>query len=292
MPIHIDNKGVTLIELMIAMVIGSIIMASLIGIISSQRKGYITQQARAEAEESVSRVHGELLDKIRMAGYMIPNTVLAITPYYSATGSDSIRVAGNYDKFAVTAGLTISAGASYFFAYDSDDFKYTKGMKIMLVSPPDEFVDTFWAEVDTFYRFTIFTKKYLQINLKNIIPKTFPIGSRISTFNHYTFRVAQTVSGGDTIKYFAVRPNNQTSLIRLVDGVDDIAISYETRTDTLKMNTFPANSLEFVYAVNLDVQSRSRIKDRTYTDPIYNDHYRRSRLNTQIVILNLALDKR
>lgn len=274
------------------MLIAAIIMASLIGILSGQRKGYISQQARAEAEESVTRVHGELMDRIRMAGYMIPDGYNAITPYSATSGPDSIKIVGNYDNFTSLTFLNTPKYSENFFAKDAPNFKYTPGMRVMLISPLAEEVDTCWATVDTFIKFMFSGSKFIYFTLQDSLDRYMPKESRVSSFNEYTYKVAYDINGTDTLRYFGVRYNNDSNIIRLVENIDDIQITYETRIDTTDMDTFSPDSMDFIYAVNLDVQSRSSIKDREYTDSIYNDNYRRSRLNTQAVILNIALDKR
>ena len=292
MLIPINKRGVTLIELMIAMIITGVIMASLTGLLNSQRRGYMSQQAKAECEESVSRVHGELLDKIRIAGYMIPHSFVPIQPYYVASGPDSVKVTGNYDNFIEKSVLNFSHGSDVVYTKASPRFRYTPGMKLMIQSPPADTIYTFWSEVDTAVQFTFFGTKYIAFSLEDTATADFPAGSRVSTFNEYVFKVGFDTSGDDTLGYFGVRVNDATAMVRLVDGIEDITLTYETRTDTTDHVTFPADSLKYIYAVNLDIVSRSITSDAKYTDPVYGDHYKRSELSSQVVVLNVALAKK
>mgnify|MGYP000107445000 CR=1 FL=1 len=292
MPIHTDNKGITLIELLITMIITAIIVTALIGLLGGQRRGYISQQARIEAETAASRVHGELLDRIRMAGYMIPNGIPALVPGHSTSGPDSIRVAGNYENFVTSAAFNVAIGSWGFWCLDPGNFKPIAGVRLMIISPPDEVVDTFVTRITSYGRATAGGQDYIYFWLQNIVPKAFPASSRVSTFNEYTYRIGREISSADTIYYLGIRANNQTTLTKLVDGIEDLTITYETRIDTTKLNTFASHQLDNIYAVNIDVTARSKIKDRSYTHPDFGDHHRRSSLGSQIVVLNIALDKR
>ncbi len=291
MHIHINNKGVTLIELMIAMFITAIIMAALIGLLNTQRKGYIAQQSRAECEESVSRIHGELLDKIRIAGYMIPTSFAGIQPYNVAGGADSIKVTGNYDNFMSESVLSIGAGNNAVYTKDSPRYRFTEGMKMMIVTPPREDMDTFWAEVDTAVKFNFFGTKYILFHLNDSTSVSFPSGSRISTFNEFVYKVGLDIDGSDTIKYFGVKANDETEVTHLVDGIEDIQLTYETRIDTTDHDTFAFGSLGNIYAVNLFIETRAQTADRRYIHPIYGDNYRRADLYSQVVVMNVALEK-
>lgn len=64
-----DNKGFTLVELMVAMAISSIITASIYLAYTTQQKMYTTQNAVVEMQQNIRAALLVMGDELRMAGY-------------------------------------------------------------------------------------------------------------------------------------------------------------------------------------------------------------------------------
>lgn len=290
MRIHTSHKsGFTIIELLIALTLGAIVIGMLIYVSTGQRKGFLTQKAREESQESVSRIHGELLDKLRIAGYMTPESVPAIVPYPVTDGPDSVRVTGNYDNYTSTTYMATSDSSTWIVAYHNDQYRYSSGMKIYMVNrkniPPIER----WQEVDTAVVFAFSGQKLILFHLTGTIGKKFPAGSRISTFNSYTFKSTIDNSGQP---YCGYTMNGIDKDHVLVDGIVDMNLTYELRGDTTDRATLPADSLNYLYSVNLHIESKAKTADYEYTHPVYGDNYRRETLKSQVVVLNNAIERK
>jgi type IV pilus assembly protein PilW len=61
--------GMSLIELMIAMVIGLVLMAGVISVFVSSKRGYSTNTAVAQIQENARFALGFVTPVVRMAGY-------------------------------------------------------------------------------------------------------------------------------------------------------------------------------------------------------------------------------
>ncbi len=284
---HSNHKsGFSLIELIITMFLGVIVVGALIYISSGQRKGFLRQKSREESQESVSRIHGELLDKIRVAGHMIPDSVDAIVPFYVTDGPDSIRVTGNYDNFISTIKFGVSVGSDLVIAKYSDRFKYTQDMKLYIQKPFSEPIIEDCAEVDTAFVFYNSGEKLIAFYLANGIARSYASGSRVSTFNSYTIKVKVDDDGNP---YCAYTINGLDKEYVLVEGIEDLTLTYETRGDTTERTTMsPASN---IYCVNIEVESRAQTADYQYVDTIHNDNYRRQKMKAEVVVLNLSIEK-
>jgi prepilin-type N-terminal cleavage/methylation domain-containing protein len=64
-----NNRGMTLIELMIAMVIGLVVMAAIYQVFQSQQKAHVTQQMVIEMQQNARAAISLMKREIRMAGY-------------------------------------------------------------------------------------------------------------------------------------------------------------------------------------------------------------------------------
>ncbi len=81
------SKGFTLIELMVAMALTSIIMAGIISTYVSQLKSHVTQQTIVEMQQNLRSAMQHMEKEIRMAGYDDPNmpSVASITTVLANT---------------------------------------------------------------------------------------------------------------------------------------------------------------------------------------------------------------
>jgi hypothetical protein len=234
-------------------------------------------------------MHGELLDKIRMAGYMIPSDVKGIIPFHVTSGPDSIRVTGNYDNFTSSLYQAVGSSSTFLVARHNSNYKYRKWMRIYLVDrtsiPPLER----WAIVDTAIVFSWSGQQLILFNIAGTIGKAFPAGTRVSTFSSYTFKAKTDASGK---KYCGFTMNGFNLDHILVEGIEDIRLTYELRNDTTDRLTLPPDSLQYIYSVNIELQSKAQTPDYRYVDPVYNDNYRRETLKSEVVILNHAIERR
>ncbi len=75
-----NEKGVTLIELMVALVICGIIVAAIYRLFVAQARSYTVQDQVAESQQNVRNAMELLLRDIRMAGFDDDMTPIPIQP--------------------------------------------------------------------------------------------------------------------------------------------------------------------------------------------------------------------
>ena len=110
------SKGFTLIELMVALAITSIIMAGIMAAYVSQLKSHVTQQTIVEMQQNLRSAMQHMEKEIRMAGYDDPNktsvagltTVLANTFGFTMDLNDDGDVSDANETVIYTVALNAS----------------------------------------------------------------------------------------------------------------------------------------------------------------------------------------
>ena len=139
----LNRNGLTLIELLVAMVLSFIIIGAVYGTFTSQQKSYTVQDQVAEAQQNARMAMNILMRDIRMAGYGMPDTGITIykTTYSNAIhitkqdkyqSFDSITLVGAFGAPSGYLGRTITAGSTEIYVrswgeasdFDTGDNRY------------------------------------------------------------------------------------------------------------------------------------------------------------------------
>src|SRR4030043_1002371 len=96
---RLNRKGVTLIELLVAMVICAMVVAGIYQVFIAQSKAYTVQDQVVEVQQSVRSTMEMLLRDLRMAGYDSDNllSTITITSPLANLSNNSITV--NYEYY-------------------------------------------------------------------------------------------------------------------------------------------------------------------------------------------------
>lgn len=116
-----DNRGFTLVELMVAMAISSIIMASIYLAYTSQQKVYTIQNAVVEMQQNIRSALLVMGDELRMAGYDPNQLGTAGITSASATTLTFTLVADNDTEDNDNDGTTDEPGELKTVTYDLYD---------------------------------------------------------------------------------------------------------------------------------------------------------------------------
>jgi prepilin-type N-terminal cleavage/methylation domain-containing protein len=128
----LKNKGVTLIELLIALVISSILIAALYRVFISQQQTYTVQEQVTDMQQNARIGINRMMSEIRMAGFGNVGDVLglvggvngftqAITP-----GSNTITIVGGFKQIRRDNGdpilISSASGNTITLNYATDEF--------------------------------------------------------------------------------------------------------------------------------------------------------------------------
>ena len=105
MLLHKCNKGYTLVEIIIAIVIGLILIASVMATYVVQTRSNVSQQGVAEVTDQSKVAHDMIANNIKMAGFGAPdnmtqhsinNITTVIDPFDSTSAPDAITIVGGF----------------------------------------------------------------------------------------------------------------------------------------------------------------------------------------------------
>jgi len=101
-----NNKGFTLLELLISASISVIIVGSALSVYLAQHKHLVIQDQISDMQQSVRAGMEELATKVRMAGYNVPSGMNSVTAYN--TNPDSILIfydSGSLEDVTIDHGM-------------------------------------------------------------------------------------------------------------------------------------------------------------------------------------------
>jgi type IV pilus assembly protein PilW len=99
---RLNRKGVTLIELLVALVICGVVAAGIYQVFIAQGKAYTVQEQVTEVQQSVRSAMEILLRDLRMAGYDSDNVLSTITIASPLANLGDNAIAVNYEYYDKT----------------------------------------------------------------------------------------------------------------------------------------------------------------------------------------------
>lgn len=308
-----NQKGFTLVELMVVLAILGIIVVGVLGLVTRQNKAYHSEEAIIDMQMSNRVAMDRLVHLIRMAGFgcqkNISNGVNGFTTVITATNSstspDTLTVVSGLRRIGVVTDSNDADGDGV----DTPDEEYPPSTTIKVTtdnnSLSDYFDDSSTPYKQYFYISPVTNRNYLTIAASGVTSTTLTkTGGNI------------TVNEGDIV--YAVRPytlainggnltiNDGPSNQVYAENIEDLQFQYgwdantDGRITAAEWVNNPAGSEDKVRAVKIFLLARTANPDRKkdYTDKkIYtlagvavgpfNDHFHRYLMETTVFIRNL-----
>ncbi len=268
-----ENKGVTLIELMIALVISAVLVGGTYSIFVSQQRTYISQDQIVGAQQDGRAALIIMAKDIRMAGmltgvdgFTVYGAAEAITPGNSSTGPDQIRVVYAAEEFTSGGSAVTVTGVT--------------GSQVTLSQPIGTFFNSGGTPNRSYVAFEGVNRVYVISSVTgSILNLSESPSANLATFNARVLRVraiTYSVSGttlqrndGEGAQTLAGSTNQSQ--------VEDLQIVYQVDGDTTNWyNTTPSGkSNKDIRAVKINLLVRTPVedtKDQSYTRPALEDH--------------------
>lgn len=264
-PITKTISGMSLIEYLVAMTLGSLVLGGLIEIMISNKLTLRTQEAMARMQENGRYADYMLSRQIRMAGYqgcaslasLTPNILVASPPEglaftsgdvingYEAVGEGvwlpalPASIAGNVvsdtDVIVIRKASELSDNSEANMASSSDDIDVTGDVDIVV---GDVMLVTDCESVDIFEVTSIGDGTVLghasPANTDTTLSKAYVSGAYVSAFESFTYYLrdsGEQINDGTAINVLVQRDlfGNE---IEIIDGVEDMQLQYGADTDS------------------------------------------------------------
>ena len=303
------QKGFTLIEMLIALAISAVLLASIYNVFISQRKIYSIREQVAEMQQNVRAGMVIMVREIRTAGYSLSSGRIsyyngtttayidAITPTNSTSGPDGITVL--YGDSSCTTSITSAMPSSSAILNVSSTDCFAVDDLIIISNGKDASL----LEVTQ----VLAGPKKLQHNPgggsinppggHNIFPPGgYGSGSSVLKLKYLAFRVNTTTAAHPTLEIDADGPLGGGSFEPLAENIEDLQIAYQL--DTGAWSSAPADP-STIRTVRLNIRGRTINEDRDWSSgqrPALEDHaaatgndgYRRMLLRSEVKVRNLG----
>jgi prepilin-type N-terminal cleavage/methylation domain-containing protein len=238
------NKGLSLIELLVALVVSSIFIAALYRTFIGQQKTYTVQEQVVDMQQNARVAITRMMKDIRMAGFGNVSSVLPVNSFsqvFTMNASNNITVVGGFKQVYSSAGnpLTVTS---------------TNGNQITLSAATDEFdgVANGYLCIGGLNSYTV-TQPTGTTNTLTLdrTPTANPVGSFIFKVQAVTYNL-----GGDSV--LSRDENTGGGAQPLADSIQGIAFAY------LDANGNPTAVANDVRMVKVTVTAKTGMADPDY----------------------------
>jgi type II secretory pathway pseudopilin PulG len=264
-----DSKGVTLVELLVTLIITGFILTAAFEVYLNQQKGWIIQTQVSDMQQSARVAIRELTYKIRMAGYMLPNGIQAITP--KNTNPDTITITfRNTELCGAPLEQNMSSASSALKCNGHDVSCFHNGEWAYVYDP-----NTLSGE---FFYITNINYDSSWIEHGTALSKAYPKGSTVMKMEQIKYYIDNTTN--PNLPCLMMKKTKQDSVI-YATGIEDLQFVY-TLADGSISNQPPSPNL--IREVEITLIARTEKKDLQLEGD-----YRRRVLTSKVKVRNLGL---
>jgi len=275
--LKLKNQGVTLIELLIALVISAILIVALYQIFIGQQKTYVVQEQVVDMQQNVRAAINKMMREIRMAGFGNVGDLLGTrgieNGFTGEVNSFTKEITPNANSITIVGGFKQ-------IRRDNGDpivIAYASGNQITLNFATDEFdggVAHRFISIGGVESNTVLSRSVRTLTLKNPISFAHSAGTPIFKIQAITYSVGNS---GDKIALLR-NENTGGGNQPLAENVENIQFEYRDANGALTIN--PAN----IRMVRVTVTART---DREDLDLKSGDGFRRRQIASNIQVRNM-----
>ena len=262
------SPGFTLVELLVATIIGTIAVAAGFQLFIDQNKSHIIQASLSDMQQNGRAAIDELVGTVRQAGYRLPVGVKCISSWN--TNPDTIAISFMSEPLC-TARL-------------SDPMPQPSAELKMTTSDLSCFQENTWAYIydpntktgEFFYITEIqLASGHMQHNLAQL-SKKYPANSQVFMSDYFKYYVDHR----DTLHPRFMMMKNGNPPIIYSDNIEDLQFHYVQASGAVS-DTVTVD--RFVREVEMQLTSRTEKKD------LFLKQYRRDTLSTRVMVRNLEM---
>jgi prepilin-type N-terminal cleavage/methylation domain-containing protein len=273
------ESGMTLVEMLAALTISSILIALMFEFFISMTTGYTQLRQTSEMQQEMRWGMQFVSDRLKLAGNGVPATsgfkVLENTDG-AAGAPDSVSVLGSFRSLVITTDQSMGNEGSQVKVDD------TSGIDIgdLAVISDGTFTDIFM--VTGINGQHLWHDTALPWNDDNKLDHRYSLDSSVTIVTYFTFFVDTDAAGHQNLM---VRTQAYPAQV-LIGDIEDFQIRFQMKSGawlTQTEDTFDIRVIE-IY-----MRSRSPEPVPNYTDPVYGDGYKRVELKSVIIPKNIVI---
>ena len=289
-PLTTSSNGFTLVELLIAVLISSILIIQIYNFFDYQQRNYALQDQLVEVQQNLRVATDTLSRDLRTAGYGVPSaaTPNAIVKIISAT-EKSITFLANLSDVHTELASDYTSGGTTISVNLRDGFKNNKTIYITDGNTWDEATTSISGELEEPGPLTITP---VVTNPSHI----YPAGSTVHVVNTVTYTI-------DTTDKELTRDMNDGSGAQpICNNIDYLHFKYYDGSNNILTNPSPYTGVSLSSSQKSSVrkisilligkitrQEKGHTESGTYENGTsYSDGYHRTKLQTDIMLRNLA----
>lgn len=288
-----SERGMTLIELIVAMSIGSILITLIFQFFNTQSQSFLQSRDTAEMQQELRWALQFISDHLKLAGNGVPSisiddTGQKIIENVNGAGAkqDSLNVIGSFRSLVITLDQKMtSLGADI---QCSDKGNVPPKALSDLLEAGDLVVISDGTSTEVFMITKVqgnllSHKTAAPWNASDNLVLMYNTGSTLVLAAQYSFFVATDASG---------RPNLMTKTQSypaqvLADDLDLFQIRFKMKSGSYQ-DVIDVSEIEDIRQIDITLRARSHNPIRGYRDPVYHDAYKRLQLKTTVIPKNLV----
>lgn len=275
-----DERGLTLIELVAAMVVGSILITIVLQFLLTQSQSLIRNRETAEMQQEIRWAINYVGERLKLAGNGVPPTCgwPVVENTDGVSKPDSVSVLGSFKSLVITTTQTMGNEGSQVKVDDTDGLEIGD---LCVIS------DGTWQEIFLATDVKdqhIWHDTSVPWNDDNKLDHRYTIGSSITIVTYYGFFVATDDEGRSNLMVTTQAFAPQV----LLGDVDDFQIRFKMKDDSWMDEPAP-DEIYDIRMIEITIRARSRNPIKGYTDPTYGDSYQRIEVTSTIIPKNITI---
>ncbi len=269
---HNNQKGVTIVELIVAMAISAILAVIIFTFMGDQTQKFNEQKYTSEIQQEIRWAMAYISDYLRLAGNGVPlNGKWAVIEGTDggADGTDFISVLGCYKDVFVETTQDMGNEIDRIEIEDNDDIEVGDLVSITDGTNQEIFmitgIDDLLLSHDTSDPW----------NESNLLDHTYGLGSTISIAGLYSFYVEEDDDG----RFHLMVETQSIEAQELISDVDDFQIRYQLTDDTW-VDEF--DFMSDIKMIEITILARTHDPIKNYIDPEYGDAYKHIELKAVV----------
>jgi len=276
-----DERGLTMMELLVAMALSSLLVVIMFRIFSDQSKSFLENRQAAELQQEMRWAINYLSDRIKLAGNGVPPTSYFTVVENFDGGpdyTDSLAILGCYKNLIVTTDQPMGNEGSQVKVDNTvgmaegdlaiiSDGTFTEVFMITGINSSHLWHDTFLPWNDD----KKLDHRYLE-------------GSSLTIATHYSFFVCDDEDGRLSL---LVQTQNYPPQ-PLISDVDDFQIRFKMKDDSWQ-DEVTKEEIYDIRMVEILLRARTPREITGYVDPTYGDGYKRLEMKTIVVPKNITI---